>query len=721
MKIRYLFQVLAFAMFLSMTVVGQGRTEPVDAGHSVADLISERAAVAPGDRFLAALHLEIDPRWHVYWRNAGDAGIAPSITWSELSGASTGEFTWPAPHTIPLETLMNYGYSDRLVLPFEVVAPETATPGKPLVLAGKAEWQICLDVCIWENAELSLTLPVNSAPETHVNGTALIAEALESAPRNLSGQAFVQRTEAGFRLSIQDPGFAAALVDASNIRFYPYDHEIEHFPEQALRTGPQGGVLDLEASTLAPEGDIGLSGIVVVEDKRHARVAFSVAAQPGAIPEGVDLQDFVSQAKAKGAVMAFDLGRLPVWLAFGFLGGLILNLMPCVLPVLTFKANGMLHAASEGASTLRMHGVAYLAGVLVCFLAIAVAMVALRAAGEQVGLGFQLQYPPLVLGLAALMFAVGLNLLGVFEIGSSIMGAGSQLAQKSGAVGAFFTGLLAAVVGAPCVGPLLAASLGAVMTQPAWVVILFLLVMGVGMASPFVILSFIPSLAEKMPKPGAWMQTLRRVLAIPMILTAAWLLWVFAGQVSAPFVYIALGGGALAVAGLWLFGHGDPGMKIKLGAMLALIGLAGPVVLTTVKSPVGVNQQASVGKGPAAHGVATDDWSPETIQRLRSQGRVVLVDFTARWCVTCQMNKRTTLYSDAVMDRLKELDGIFLTADWTNRDPEIATELALHGRAGVPLYLVYGPGLDAPDILPQILSPGLVIDSLGKASLSSGG
>ncbi|MFC7291144.1 protein-disulfide reductase DsbD family protein [Hirschia litorea] len=713
-RILYMRAFISFlAVLMSMMTGLTANADPVDAGNATVEIISERKSIAPGDRFLAALKLDIDEGWHVYWRNAGDAGIAPSINWNVTGDAQTGEFYWPAPHTIPLETLMNYGYEDQLVLPFEIIAPDNLQAGDMLVMAGKAEYQICLDICIWEDADIDLVLPVSDMPEASEENGRLIAAALEASPVDMTGQA--STTLAGedtLRLSIADDAFAATLEGADHVRFYPYEHEIEHFPEQNLRVGPNGGTLDLQLSSLTKIEPMPIEGIVVVDQKDGSRFAMKVAAQAGEILAGTD-ETSVKTTHKEGVSIApvAGIGQILTWLGLAFAGGLILNLMPCVLPVLTIKANGLAHAAQKGESHLKSHGIGYLAGVLTCFIAIGIVLLVLRAAGEQAGLGFQLQYPPMVLGLALLMYLVGLNLLGVFEIGSSVMGVGSNLANKSGVAGAFFTGLLAAVVGAPCVGPLLAASLGAVVSQPAWVVLLFLIVMGAGLAAPFVLLSFVPGLAKAMPKPGMWMDIVKQVLAFPMFLTAIWLLWVFAGQKGVDSTIIVLTAAVAIGFVLWLVSRPNANKLVKvLGALLLIVSFVSPFVLTGGTSTSLQSASTSVTTKSGVE-VKTGDWSPEYVEELRAAGTPIFVDFTARWCVTCQMNKRTSLHHDKVKEAFAEQGVVFLTADWTNRNEIIANELARHKRAGVPLYLYYPPEGDV-QILPQILTAGLVVKTV---------
>jgi thiol:disulfide interchange protein len=375
--------------------------------------------------------------------------------------------------------------------------------------------------------------------------------------------------------------------------------------------------------------------------------------------------------------------------------------MPCVLPVLTIKAAGLVHTAHDP-KVSRSHGIAYLGGVVLCFAAIGAILIALRAAGDQAGLGFQLQYPPITALFALIMFAVGLNLLGVFEIGGSLMGVGGNIADKGGTSGAFFTGLLAAFVGAPCVGPFMAPAVGVAISQPPYVVMAVFVMIGIGLAAPFVLLSFTPAFAKVLPKPGKWMETFRQVLAFPMFLTVLWLLWVLAGQ-SGPDGIIAVLAGAIALGfSIWLarrIGGNLPG-KIIAG-LLILASFVVPSVATTW-----FNAKAEI---------TANAWSTEKVAELQAEGRVIFVDFTARWCVTCQFNK-SAIHDASVTRTFADLDVAFLEADWTNKDSVIAAELAKHGAAGVPLYLVYPASGGEPVKLDQLLTPGMIEKAVREAA-----
>ena len=690
-------------LLASLLTVGLAMAEPVKTGHAAVELIAEHAAVVPGDQFLGALKLDLQDGWHVYWKNAGDSGEPPEIEWKLADGVSAGAFTWPAPHAIPIATLMNYGYEHQVVLPFQVNLPAGLKAGDKVELKGQARWLICSDVCVPEQAQINLTLPVEASPRSDEAASKLIFETLSAIPQPASGEMKVQRTPMGFRLGVVDADLAAALKTAISARFYPDGSEIENAAKQKVEHGPAGLAIDLKASDFAVKGDAPLSGVIVVELKAGARRAVEVKATPGPLPQGVTGKALGAAGEAIGPVALLAI------LSAAFLGGLVLNLMPCVLPVLSIKAAGLVHTAHDPKAS-RAHGLYYTAGVIICFLAIGAILVALRAAGEQAGLGFQLQYPPLVAVFALLMFAVGLNLLGVFEIGASLMGLGGDIADKGGASGAFFTGLLAAFVGAPCVGPFMAPAVGVALSQPPLVVLTVFFVIGLGLASPFLLLSFTPALARLLPKPGKWMATFRQALAYPMFLTAIWLLWILAAQAGSDGVIIVVIGATGLAFGVWL--------AEKIGKGLIGRGIAAIVILTAFIAPAVLSAGLTA---PADAAAVTADidakpWSPQLVSELQSQKKVIFVDFTARWCATCQVNKKLALESAAVKKAFSDHDVAFLVADWTNRDAVIAEALAEHDRAGGPLSLVSPAAGGPPAVLPQVLSPGLVVKAVTDAA-----
>ncbi|MEP7210179.1 MAG: protein-disulfide reductase DsbD domain-containing protein [Alphaproteobacteria bacterium] len=692
-------------LLASLLAAGVAMAEPVKTGHATAEIIAERAAVVPGDQYLGALKLDLEAGWHVYWKNAGDSGEPPQIEWKLPDGVTTGDFSWPAPHAIPIATLMNYGYEKQVVLPFQVNVPSTYKVGDKLELKGHAQWLICSDVCVPEQADLSITLPVEATPRTDDAAGKLIADALAATPKPATGEMKVQRTPSGFTLGVIDADMVAATRTATSIRFYPDGSEIENAAKQKGQHGDAGVSIDLQGSEFGPKTDGPLLGAIVIEAKDGSRKAWEIKATPGALPAGVTGKAIGPGAGALGPIALLGI------LGAAFLGGLVLNLMPCVLPVLSIKAAGLVHTAHDPKES-RAHGLFYTAGVVICFLAIGAILVALRAAGEQAGLGFQLQYPPLVAVFALLMFGVGLNMLGVFEIGTSLMGVGGNVADKGGASGAFFTGLLAAFVGAPCVGPFMAPAVGVALSQPPLVVLAVFLVIGLGLASPFLLLSFTPALAKLLPKPGKWMATFRQVLAFPMFLTAIWMLWILAAQAGSDGVILVVGGATVLAFGIWL--------ADKIGKGLIGRGIATVVILAAFIAPAvlsaGLTAPADAATATASAEVDSKPWSPQLVTELQGQKKVIFVDFTARWCATCQVNKKLALESAAVKKAFADHDVAFLVADWTNRDGVIAEALAEHERAGVPLYLVYPADGGPPVVLPQVLSPGLVVKAVKDAA-----
>lgn len=670
--------------------------------HADATLLLERSTAMPGDTFLGALRLKMADKWHVYWINPGDSGLPPTATWANSPEVTAGEFKFPTPHAIPLATLMNYGYEHEVVLPFDVKVAPGAAAGTPLTIGAKFEYLICADICIPEEVTLSVLLPIGATPSVDEAASKAIADALPSIPVPLTGQAVVERNGDTFRVGVMDSSLAEAIGSAKSLRFFPYGSEILHPAPQTVKTGLDGVSVEMKANTLfAKPGDNAFSGIIGIETADGKTRGWEVPATPGVVPASVTTTPFAGVAPVEAAPM-LAIDQLLITLGLAFLGGLVLNLMPCVLPVLTIKAASLVNHA-HNPKEARAHGIAYLAGVVVCFAAIGAILIGLKAAGDtSAGLGFQLQYAWVVALFALVMFAVGLNMLGVFEMGGSLMGVGSNLADRGGTSGAFFTGLLAAFVGAPCVGPFMAGAVGAALVQPAPIVMLIFVVMGLGLAAPFTLLSFTPALAKVLPKPGKWMVTFKQVLAFPMFATALWLLWVLAAQAGTDGVIFALGGAIVLAFGIWLAG--------KIGTKAVGRVAAGLVILAGFAlAPVAMNLPKAEAK------VAAQEWSAAEVSQLQAEGRVVFVDFTAKWCVTCQVNK-SAMYDPAVQQTFADLSVVFMEADWTNKDSVIAEELKRHGAGGVPLYLVYPAGGGPPKKFDGLLTSGIIQQAVREAA-----
>ncbi|MEO0753386.1 MAG: thioredoxin family protein [Pseudomonadota bacterium] len=685
--------------------------DPYDAGHALVDLVSEREVAVAGETIYLGLNLELDEGWHVYWRNPGDAGLPPVLVWedgSALAGTTEGDgFTWPMPELLPVlpGEIMDYGYSGEVTLPFAYQVPDTISGS--VQFSGLADYLICKDICIPESAPVSFTLEIGDTQVPDTAGGALIAAAFEAVPQPFSGE--TSASVSGETLSLSMKTVGVDLDAVASARFFPQNNEIVHAQAQTVTRGADGLTLSMVAEPREPLGDV-LSGIIQFTMADGRRTGYAISAEAGAPLPGTTGTPLAGADAPAGAALS-----LPMIMLFALLGGMVLNLMPCVLPVLSIKAMGMVQAAASGErAELRTHGIAYTAGVVLSFLLIAAVFVALRAAGEFVSLGFQLQYPAVVAALALVMFAIGLWLLGVFELGTSVQGVGSGLAARGGATGSFFTGVLAAVVGAPCVGPFLGFALGAVLTEPALIVLAVFAIVGLGLALPFLALSFVPGLQKALPKPGAWMERLKQFFAFPMFLTAVWLLAVLGDQAGSNAVTMTVFGAVLMGLGIWALTHAGRRIRplaVAVGAVALIAGLVIPV-----RAGLGGVAVASETRAYASSDFETVAWSPEAVDAALSDGKGVFVDFTATWCMICQANKRTTLNQTSVREAMDAANIVFMVADFTSKDETIAMELKARGRPGVPMYLLYGPGQRAPKLLPETLTTGLMLSEIDAVS-----
>jgi DsbC/DsbD-like thiol-disulfide interchange protein/cytochrome c biogenesis protein CcdA len=664
----------------------------VQAPHMELQLVSEGAAV-PGQPLRVALRMKADQDWHSFWRNPGDAGEPTRLVWTLPTGWKAGEFTWPLPKTLLVAgILMNYVYDGEVLLPQPITVPTDARPGQTVTLKAEAVYQVCADVCIPGQETLTLEVPVAAAPAVDPKWGPAIAKVLADAPKPAALTAAI---ETGPALKLGVAGAPLRGADFKDARFFPFENGvIDNAKPQTGSFGPEGVTLTLTRAGELKGQPTGLAGVLAVGGK-----GYEISAAPGPLPSGASGKGAVGAA-APGAADQMGLVQAVV---FALLGGLILNLMPCVFPVLSIKAASIAAHAQHGEKA-RLQGLAFLAGVVATFLALAIALLAAKAAGGAVGWGFQLQSPPVIAALTLLMLLIALNFAGLFEIGLSVQGVGDSLTTRGGLAGSFFTGALAVVVAAPCTAPFMAGALGFALAQPASVALLVFLALAIGFALPFTALTFAPGLLRLMPKPGAWMNTFKTVLAFPMLGAAAWLAWVFTSQVGVqglPFLFAAA---ILVALGAWLFGMGQRQMALRPRVILQL---ALPIALIGAGYLVAKSNRAEATAEP---------WSVQRVAELRAEGRPVLVNFTAAWCVTCQVNEGAAFSSPTVADAFAKTNGVYLKADWTNRDDTIAAALAEHGRVGVPLYLVYPAGGGEPEVLPQFLTPGIVTAALERAA-----
>lgn len=689
---------------------GPQRTERIEA-----EVVPMSAWAAPGSTAVVAIRQQIQPGWHTYWRNPGDSGGATTLAWTTPPGVAAGQIVWPAPERQRLAGLMNYGYSGVVYLPVPVEIPATARAGTILPLTVKALFLVCSDeMCVPDELTLRLDVTVREgAAALDPRHGAAIAAVLEQAPRPAGIEARIALEDGVLTLSAAGGPLAAG--DPGPSYFFPFEGGvIDHPAAQTGAWGPQGLTLRLQ-----PGGAMTANGLTgaVAGVLTTAHGAFEITAQPGPGLAGTTGSGDLAAAADSGAVAAKAGTGAAVFLQavlFAILGGLILNLMPCVFPILAMKA-ASLAASAHDVRRARRDGLAFLAGVLTTFLLLAGALLALRAAGEAVGWGFQLQSPPVIAGLALLMLAVALNLSGVFHIGAGLQGVGSgPLARLPGAPGAFLTGVLAVVVAAPCTAPFMAFALGAALVMPWPMALLVFLGLGLGLALPFVAVSLTPGLLTKLPRPGLWMERLKNLLAFPMYATALWLAWVFSRQTGSEALGLLFAAGLLLALGVWLIGSGQgermAGRRSRLsltGGVVALV-LAGVALVMAARAP---ESQPDLAARPDA-GPASAPWSTAAVEAARAEGRPVLVNFTADWCVTCKINERAALSSAGVAAAIERSNAVYLVGDWTRRDDAITAELQRHGRSGVPLYLLYSPGAPEPRILPQLLTEGVVVDAL---------
>jgi thiol:disulfide interchange protein DsbD len=694
--------------------------------HVEARLVAAVDAAAPGETVLAGLHKIIVPHWHTYWRNPGNAGEPTQLTVLQPSGVEIGDFIWPVPQWIPVGggVLVSYGYEGEVLLPFELTIPADAVPGDMVSLETEAYWLVCSEICIPEQATLTLDIPVAEADGLDTAWAPTLEEAVAAAPKLAGFDAGLEQAGDKVRLTVASPALAAAIQAKAirDVRFFSFEgSDIVPEAEQVVSYGERGVELLLAPNFGLRDGFHPMGGVLAFEEMRGdgwARTGVEIAAAIGAADIGaiISTQNAAGPGGGAGGLISFVQAAL-----FAFIGGLILNLMPCVFPVLSIKALGVINHAHGHRDIARAHGLAFLGGVVSTFAVLALALIALQAAGAQLGWGFQLQSSAFVTFVAVLFFAIGLNLLGFFEIGSSLQNVGGGVAATlTGPAGSFATGALAVLAASPCTAPFMSAALPVALSAPPAAALAIFLALGLGFAAPFTLLSFFPGWARLLPRPGAWMDRLKQLFAFPMFAAAVWLLWVLAAQSGPNGVLAALALMTAVAFAVWTFratrdakGATRGGFRIAglaaLVAVLALVGAAygsGTLGATTVAAAGG-------GAGGVPLGAGEEAWSPERVAELRAEGKPVFVDFTAAWCITCQVNKLTTLKTARVQEAFAEADAAQLVADWTNRDPTIAAELERYDRAGVPLYLLFPPEGDAI-VLNEILTEQHVLDALER-------
>ncbi|MBL8310404.1 MAG: thioredoxin family protein [Burkholderiales bacterium] len=689
---------------------------PVKTEHAEVELIAEKTALVVGGKNSIGLSIKHAPHWHTYWKNPGDSGYPTKVTWQLPEGYGVGEFDWPTPKRLATGPIVNFGYEGEVLLPLNVSVPASAKPGERITLKGKAEWLVCKDVCIPEEGDVAVTLPVAESGKDVSSGAAAarFTAARAAQPGDASAwKATLFAAPNAARdawLDITAPAGAGKLVA---LDAFPVQEQVSDPSVQQVYRTERGYAVKIklvDGAKLAEGFPVLLAATgaaVGSKGESSGTTLATVSTASFTLPAGATAMTAV--AAATGATA----GRtdLTFWsaLALAFVGGMILNLMPCVFPVLSLKILSFAqHSAHSAAGTRRMrqHGVFYAVGVVLSFLALAGALLALKSAGSAIGWGFQLQNPGVVWALAVIFFLIGLNLMGAFEVGQLAPSSLLSMQAKHPGVDAFFAGVLAVIAASPCTAPFMGAALGFALTQSAAAALAVFAALGLGMALPYVLLAWFPKWLDRLPRPGPWMVTFKQVLAFPMFVTVVWLVWVLSLQAGADGAAIGLLGLVGLAFGAWLIGSMRPSVRWA--------GVAAALVAAVLAWPAGELAQtattAPAGKSSTAQWQA---WDPALVAKLNGEGKPVFVDFTAAWCVSCQANKRLVLTRAEIEQAFAAKNVTLMRADWTNRDERITQALAAMGRSGVPVYVLHAPGKPA-QLLPELLTTGIVKEALAK-------
>ncbi|RUO32685.1 thiol:disulfide interchange protein [Aliidiomarina sanyensis] len=685
----YVTWISCLLVLLSVTSAHASRTEIVEQPHLEAQMLSEYQEVTPGQTFAVAAKLMPETGWHTYWINPGDSGLATVIEWTLPEGVEVSDIEWPVASKYNIGPLSNYGFEGTTYLISNITIPADFAEDF-LSIQARVDWLVCEDWCIPGTAEFDFEIPVGSATLA-VNNVDSFAAGRANLPEiaDWRGQYDIQSRQVTL---IVDHPEAAAMGQSD--QFYAYvgaGELVEHFESGDVQVVDDLLIVRRTLNTYFNQAPDSFP-LLLVDGQRAVQLT-------------VTASDETAASSASGSGSAPQ--SLLLMAGFAFLGGLILNLMPCVFPVLSLKA---LHLANSG-HRQRGDALWYTLGVILTFVAFAALLLALRGAGQALGWGFQLQNPWLIATLALLFVAIGLNLSGVFQFGTRLMQLGhSETAAKGGAKGSFSTGVLAVIIASPCTAPFMGAALGFAITQSTGVALLIFASLGLGMASPFIALAFIPGASRWLPKPGAWMETFKQWMAIPMYLTTVWLIWVFGRQAGIDSAAILLIGLVLFSTALWWHGKGQLQATRSLGhRILVLVMLA--LGMGSLPAAMQFQQGAVMA---SEYGQSWQAWSPEKLETLKGE-QPVFVNMTADWCITCLANERVALETSSTRALFAEHDITYLKGDWTLRDERITAYLEQYQRNGVPLYVLYWPGQE-PQILPQILTNGIVSEAIQRAS-----
>lgn len=705
-KFVFPFRLLAGVFPAILLLAGQLHAAPVRDKYVEAELTTEFEAIVPGREFVVGVRLKIDPTWHTYWINPGAAGTPTSIEWELPDGFEAGPLQFPSPHLFMAFGMVGFGYEHEVTHLVAMKAPEGLTPGQEVALKAKVKWLACdPQQCVPGKADLILDLKVATEKGAESADAAAIQAARLEIPKAPEGW------QAGYE--VKDGQAVVTVAVGEALTALPDDLEMYPETEKLVKLGEKPAIelkdglltmrvaTDPEAETPPAVFDLVLhSGQGIGGDR-----AVKISAHQGLQPEfgvAADLGKVNSAASTAGQKSPRGL---PALLLAAFLGGLILNIMPCVFPVISLKIMSFVGQAGESRHRVLMHGMVFTLGILVFFWGLVAALLALRAGGEHLGWGFQLQSPAFVMGMIVVMFVLSLSLFGVFEFGAGMTGVGGKLSTAKGYSGSFWSGALAVLLATPCTGPFLGPALGYAVSQTPMMSLLVFTVIGLGMASPYILLSAVPKLLDYVPRPGAWMETFRNLMGFPMLIVVVWLLWVLGAQIGIDGIALFLGALTVIAAAVWLYGkYLAPGSVAGKRAVMWAVVAALLLGSTALSIKAGGKRPEVAASGPIA----------EVIAGHRKEGRAVFVDFTAKWCLVCQANK-PAMHSAEVQEAFKEKGVVFVIADWTNSDPGITKILEEYGRASVPFYPLFPADPDKePIILPQNLTPGIILEYLEK-------
>lgn len=689
---------LAFVFTFSFTT---NSVRAAEENNVQARLISGHIQVSPGQSFYLALRLAHKKHWHTYWHNPGDSGQPPEIEWQNTSGLTPGNIIWPTPEVIPTPPLMTYGYQGEVYMPVKITLPQDFNQNQ-VIFSGTARWLECKDICLPASKDVSVSLDVGDAPRTNApQHKAIKNTLLERVPRPASDwQMSAIYTPEVLALTFK-PNRPEQYRN-SDFRFLPHETGIinNSAPQQVSFNQESGGyTLRIQRDDFTQRMPDTLKGIVIYE--KHKAIAFSAPTSRGSVAD-ISTED-------QGLALAFLIA-----LGLAFVGGLILNLMPCVLPVLALKVTHLVAHAQKEAPW--HHGVAFAVGVVSTFLVLAGLLIFLQAGGQALGWGFQLQNPVFVLIMSIILLAVAMDLMGVFTIGAGLSRLGGKEEQVAGKTGSFLTGVLATVVATPCTAPFMGTALAYTLGKPAAITLTIFAVLGLGLATPYVLLTAFPKLLRLIPKPGTWMITFKQILAFPILATILWLLWVLGGQVGPDGITLGMLVLLVVAFALWLWGRFGQNLMISRTRAVAVFVVALALICTA--GYMGAAQLQTLDK---AYSKATGSqenaeytpFRPGLPEELQRKGQASFVIFTADWCITCKVNERMVLDTPPVRKAFAENNIEVIVADWTRRDDTIGRALKKHGRAGVPFYLYYPPEPSAaPEPLPELLTQDIVLGTV---------